>query len=220
MRKLVNGIIEFRNNVSPEYRETFARLALGQSPDALLVTCSDSRVAPNLFASTDPGDLFVLRNVGNLIPPCNHRHGHAEGCESAAAAIEFAALNLNVSSIIVCGHSECGAMQTILNNYKNVSSPNLRAWLQYGEGALHKLNNVTKTKLLPHNILSQLNVLEQIQHLLSYPVIRERVTTNKLKIYGWWFDIATTDVYSYNEEIKEFVVFDEREANRIIQSLA
>lgn len=219
MKKLVRGIIDFKKNVSPEYRATFAHLALGQSPDALFVTCSDSRVAPNLFASTDPGDLFVLRNVGNLIPPCSHKHGHAQGCESAAAAIEFAVLNLKVSSIIVCGHSECGAMQNILQNCQNVTSPNLRAWLQHGESALHKMRKVTNTNLLPHNYLSQLNVLEQIGHLRSYPIIEERVISNQLKIYGWWFDIATTDVYSYNEEKKEFVVFDDEEAKRIIQTL-
>jgi carbonic anhydrase len=218
MKKLVRGIIDFRKNMSDEYKQTFTRLALGQSPDALFVTCSDSRVAPNVFASTDPGDLLVLRNVGNFIPPCcPTEDGHAQGCESAAAAIEFAVLNLTVSSIIVCGHSECGAMQSIIQNYKGVSSPNLKAWLQYGEPALAKLQQVNKPDMLAHNILSQLNVLEQINHLKSYPIIEERIQQNKLKIYGWWFDIATTNVYSYNEELKEFIILDEQEANRLTQ---
>ncbi|MES2614696.1 MAG: carbonic anhydrase [Bdellovibrionota bacterium] len=222
MRKLINGIIDFKKNVSPEHKEVFARLAIGQSPDAFFVCCSDSRVAPNVFASTDPGDLFVLRNVGNLIPPCSHQYGHADGCESAAAAIEFAVLNLKVSSIIICGHSECGAMQNIINNCTHVTSPNLRAWLQYGNPALFKMNQELKNKkssLAPHNFLSQLNVLAQIEHLRSYPIIQERLASKALKLYGWWFDIATTNVYSFNDEIEEFVVFDEKEAHRIIQKL-
>src|SRR5436189_4919786 len=106
MKKLIRGIVEFRKKVRPGYRETFSRLALGQSPDALLIACSDSRVAPNVFASTEPGDLFVIRNVGNIIAPCGDG-GLAIGDESEAAAIEFSTFALNVSDMIVCGHSEC-----------------------------------------------------------------------------------------------------------------
>lgn len=210
MKKLINGIINFKKNLTPEYKQTFARLALGQSPDALFVTCSDSRVAPNLFASTDPGDLFVLRNVGNLIPPCNHEHGHAHGCESAAAAIEYAVLILKVSNIIVCGHSECGAMQSIYNNLNNISSPNLKEWLQNGSAPhLNELGLQLDKTLAPHNLLSQLNVLEQIKHLQSYPIIRKLVLQGKLKLNGWWFDIANLEVFAYNENLKKFVVIDE-----------
>lgn len=219
MKKLIQGIIEFRKNVSAEYKEKFARLALGQSPDALFVCCSDSRVAPNIFASTDPGDLFVIRNVGNLIPPCKHHDNAVDGCESVAAAIEFSILNLKVSSIVICGHSECGAMQSLISNCKNITTPNLRSWLQYGNPALEKFTEISKDKkttLTPHNLLSQINVLEQIKHLHSYKIIQDRVNSGKLKIYGWWFDIATTDLFSYNEEVLDFVLFDEKESKRII----
>src|SRR5271167_874721 len=115
MKKLVKGILDFRKNVRPGYQKTFAQLALGQSPDALFVACSDSRVAPNVFASTDPGDLFVIRNVGNLIPACGGDHGRSLSDESEAAAIEFALSNLEVANVIICGHSECGAMHALLN---------------------------------------------------------------------------------------------------------
>ena len=218
MKKLVQGIIDFREKVSLEYKEKFARLALGQSPDALFVTCSDSRVAPNLFASTDPGDLLVLRNLGNLIPPCCEVLGHSNGCESAPAAIEFAVLNLNVSSIIICGHSECGAMQSIIQNFNNVNSPHLLKWLQHGVPALSKLKTVTDSKLSPHNILSQLNVLEQIEHLKTYSIISERLSSGKLKLYGWWFDIANTEVLSFNSEKNKFVPFDSAEGKRILEN--
>src|SRR3954463_6334170 len=114
MKKLIEGIVEFRRKVRPEYRETFARLALGQAPDTLFIACSDSRVVPNTFASADPGDLFVIRNVGNLIAPAGE-DGLSQSDESEAAAIEFALETLNASDIIVCGHSECGAMQAVLH---------------------------------------------------------------------------------------------------------
>ncbi len=217
MKKLINGITDFRRNVLPGYRETFARLALGQSPDALFIACSDSRVAVNLFASSDPGDLFVVRNVGNMIPPCS-RNGYSVGDESEAAAIEFSLLTLKVSSIIICGHSECGAMQGILDNRLTISSPNLRSWLQYGESALKKLQDGFEINkgLLPHNQLSQINVLEQKFHLESYPIVQELIKKNKLKIYCWWFDIAKADVYSFNETVGKFKLLDDEEAERLL----
>jgi carbonic anhydrase len=220
MKKLINGITDFRRNILPGYRDTFARLALGQSPDALFIACSDSRVAANLFASTDPGDLFVVRNVGNMIPPCS-RNGYSVGDESEAAAIEFSLQTLKVSSIIICGHSECGAMQGILENRNTISSPNLRSWLQYGESALKKLQDGLEINkgLLPHNQLSQINVLEQKLHLETYPIVQELVKQNKLKIYGWWFDIAKADVYSFNEIEGIFKILDDEEAERLLASL-
>jgi carbonic anhydrase len=219
MKKLINGITDFRRNILPGYRETFAKLALGQSPDALFIACSDSRVAVNLFASTDPGDLFVVRNVGNMIPPCS-RNGYSIGDESEAAAIEFSLLTLKVASIIICGHSECGAMQGILDNRLTISSPNLRSWLQYGEPALKKLTNGFEINkgILPHNQLSQINVLEQKLHLESYPIVQELIKENKLKIYCWWFDIAKADVYSFNETAGKFKILDDEEAEQLLNS--
>ena len=219
MKKLIHGITDFRRNVLEGYRETFARLALGQSPDALFIACSDSRVVPNLFASTDPGDVFVVRYVGNMIPPS--RNGYSVGDESEAAAIEFSLLTLKVSSIIICGHSECGAMKGILENRMTISSPNLRSWLQYGESALKKLNEGFEINkgLLLHNQLSQINVLEQKKNMETYPIVQDLIQKKKLKIYCWWFDIATADVYSYNEDEKRFKILDDEEAARLLSTL-
>src|SRR5690349_18694480 len=125
MRKLVHGIVDFRSKSTDEQRELFAKLALGQSPDAMFVCCSDSRVAPNVFASTDPGDLFVVRNVGNMIPDCDH-FGKSISDRSEAAAIEFAVAQLSVRDIIICGHSECGAMRALIKGVENLSWPNLK----------------------------------------------------------------------------------------------
>lgn len=218
MKKLVNGIVEFRQNLRSEYIEKFAKLALGQSPDALFIACSDSRVAPNVFASTDPGDLFVVRNVGNLIPCCG-KDGHSTADESEAAAIEFAVLNLNVSDIIVCGHSECGAMHALLDGREKVKAKNLRAWLRHGEDSLKNMTDIPDA-ISKVNFLSQLNVLQQMKNLQSYPIVQERLLKNELKIHGWWFELATASVYAYEEKLNKFVIVDEEEAARILERLS
>jgi len=221
MKKLVKGIIDFRKNVRPEYRETFARLALGQSPDTLFIACSDSRVAPNLFASTDPGDLFVIRNVGNLVPPCGGDHGLSTADESEAAAMEFAVSNLGVSDIIVCGHSECGAMQALLNGREKVKTPNLKAWLRHGEKALNALDHDPNfaAGLATHNRLSQLNVLEQVENLKSYPIIREKLASGKLRVHAWWFELANAAVHFFDPLSGKFVEIDEEKAEQILKSV-
>eukprot|EP01027_Heterolobosea_sp_BB2_P016262 GEZU01023158.1.p1 GENE.GEZU01023158.1~~GEZU01023158.1.p1 ORF type:complete len:120 (+),score=19.91 GEZU01023158.1:713-1072(+) len=117
MRKLIEGILDFRRTGLVNYVQNYAHLALGQKPDALFVACSDSRVVPNVFASSNPGDLFVQRNVGNLIPPCCDEHNVSVGDISEAACIEYALMSLNVKEIIICGHSECGAMKAVSANY-------------------------------------------------------------------------------------------------------
>ena len=220
MRRLIRGIVEFRNKVRPSYRETFARLALGQSPDALLIACSDSRVAPNLFASTEPGDLFVIRNAGNIISPCG-ADGRSVSDESEAAAIEFSTLGLNVRDIIVCGHSECGAMRLLWEEKKNALAPHLHAWLRHAEGALREIREGKRMDraLEPHNQLSQLNVLRQLDHLRTYPIVRERLQAGRLRLHAWWFDIAEAEVLSYDETARQFVVIDEAEAERILARL-
>lgn len=217
MKKLIRGIVDFRKKLTKEKRDLFAKLALGQKPDALFVTCSDSRVAPNFFASTNPGDLFVLRNVGNLIPPAKS----VSEDSSAAAAIEFALFSLNVSDIIICGHSECGAMKAIEQGVDQVEPSHLRCWLKYGEETLkHKnLEFTPDSGLSKVNQLSQLNVLQQLRHISSHPFVKERLNQKKLRIHGWWFDIAQADVYCYEPECKQFVLIDEKESKEIIKRL-
>lgn len=220
MKKLIRGIVDFRQRILPGYREKFAQLALGQKPDVLFIACSDSRVVPNLFASTDPGDLFVIRNVGNLIPPCGDA-GSSVGDESEVAAVEFAILALGVNDIVVCGHSECGAMQAILSGRVPQRAPHLGTWLRYGEPAHERLKRLDKGKwrLAEHNELSQINVLQQIEHLKSYPLVRERLEQGKIRLHGWWFDIKNADVYAYEQDQGGFVLIDEQEANRVLARL-
>ncbi len=214
MRKLIQGIVDFRQNQTEESRNLFAKLALGQTPDVLFIACSDSRVVPNLFASTNPGDLFVVRNIGNLIPPVS-----AESQEvSAQAAIEFSIFSLNISDIIICGHSECGAMKALSQGLDNPCCSHLASWLKFGEEALHKVRNgvVITPDLSEHNQISQVNVLQQMEHVMSYPFIQERMNKKKVRVHGWWFDIAKADVYAYEPTLNQFVLIDEKEAQLIL----
>lgn len=218
MRKLVKGILDFKKTITPSYRETFARLALGQSPDTLFIACSDSRVAPNVFASTDPGDMFVIRNVGNLVPPCAGDHGHSVADESEAAAIEFAINQLGVSDIVVCGHAECGAMHALLQGRKNIQMPNLKSWLRHGENALVALDRMESFAATQpaHNRLSQLNVLQQIENLKSYPVIRNRLEAGTLRLHGWWFEVGQATVHAFDPDRGGFFEIDEAHAAKIV----
>src|SRR5258706_10504075 len=134
MRKLVQGIVEFRRSRRPDYAETFARLALRQKPDALYIACSDSRVQANVFASTEPGDLFVVRNPGNLVSPAGP-DGKSLSDESGGAGIEFALQVLEVRDILVCGHPGCGAMFALPAPRGHGRSPHLRSSLPGREAA-------------------------------------------------------------------------------------
>jgi carbonic anhydrase len=210
VKKLLKGIIDFRKNVRPKRLQSYSQLALGQSPDTLLIACSDSRVAPNVFASTDPGDLFVVRNVGNCVPPCKKNGFFSKSDTSEIAALEFAILNLKVRNVIVCGHSECGAMNAIFNGISDLSveSAHLRSWLINGQ---QELNLITpkSSGLSPQNQLSQLNVITQIDHIRTYPFIRRLESEGKLTLHGWWFDIANADVYSYDWSQGSFILLEE-----------
>jgi carbonic anhydrase len=219
MKKLIQGIVDFRSGLTQESRELFAQLALGQKPDALFIACSDSRVVPNLFASTNPGDLFVLRNIGNIVPPCT---SSLQEDSSAIAVLEFAIFRLQVSNIIVCGHSECGAMQAITEGGTVDSCPHLCCWLQHGEEAVKKVREgfILDPSLSEHNQVSQVNVLQQMEHIASYSFVKERLQQGQVRIHGWWFDIARADVYCYEQDQNQFVLIDENEGKLIVDRLS
>ena len=213
MKKLIRGIVDFRRKVRPGVKETFARLALGQQPDTLFIACSDSRVVPNLFASSDPGDLFVVRNVGNLIPPCG-----AADEDSEAAAIDFGLSALPITDIIVCGHSECGAMIALARGREQLESPFLKSWLRHGQASLRRLDSIpSDAHLERHNRLSRANVLEQIEHLKTYPIVREKMQVGRLRLHGWWFDIKEADVYDYDAGAGGFRLIDDDYARILLE---
>jgi carbonic anhydrase len=220
MRKLILGIVDFRERLLPQYAERFRSLAKSQAPDALFITCSDSRVVPDLLASTDPGDLFVMRNVGNLVPPATV-DGASTGDLSEASAIEYAVLTLQVRSIVVCGHSECGAMKAALTRQTMPETPNLAKWLHHEAPAVFRLDQEgpLDRDLSPQNQLSQLNVLVQLEHLISYPIVRDKVASGTLRISGWWFDIATGGMFAYQRDCRAFTAIDREGAEQLIERL-
>jgi carbonic anhydrase len=220
MKKLIKGLLDFQRHTLPPYRTTFARLAKGQAPDCLFITCADSRVVPNLLVSTDPGDLFVVRNAGNMVAPTDGT-GQSLGDKSEAAAVEYALLHLPVVDVVVCGHSGCGAMKALLAGYSNPRAPNLEEWLSLGRGALQSLERAGKlgAELEPADRLSQLNVLTQLEHLRSYPLVRERLAEGKLRLHGWWFDIANARVHAYRPSHERFMPIDEVEGEQMLAEL-
>jgi carbonic anhydrase len=215
VRKLVRGIVDFRNRVRPVARETFARLALGQNPDVLFIACSDSRVAINVFASTEPGDLFVVRNPGNIVSPAA-ADGFSVADESEAAAIEFAVGMLKVRDIIVCGHSSCGAMTALVRGRANVPMPHLKSWLRHAERALERIPDPTAPGAADQ--LSQANALLQLEHLRSYDLVARAEKEIGLRLHAFWFDIANAEVLAYDDDAQRYVPLDEEQAKRLVHA--
>jgi carbonic anhydrase len=220
MKKLIRGLLDFQRHSLPAYRSTFARLAKGQSPDCLFITCADSRVVPNLLVSMDPGDLFVVRNVGNLVAPADVK-GQSVGDLSEVAALEFSLLHLPVVDVVVCGHSGCGAMKALLAGSVDQRTPHLGNWLELGRGALQSFQRggPVGEGLPDADRLSQLNVLQQLEHLRTYPLVRERLEAGTLRLHGWWFDIGRAQVHAYNPALEYFVPIDEVEGERMLAKL-
>ena len=206
MKKLIRGIIQFHETRRQGYEETFSRLALGQKPDALFIACSDSRVAVNVFASTDPGDLFVVRNVGNLAPP----YGHSGGT-GTAAAVDFAVEKLKVRDIIVCGHSDCGAMHAHCGGQEALPEGPLKEWLKAGTGP--------EAKGMDVNEASRRNVLAQLEHLRSYPSVARASEEAGLGLHGLWFDIRRLEVLYHEPQEGKWTVLDGKDGERILDRL-
>jgi len=201
MSQLVEGHQLFKNNYFQEHEENFVRLVKeGQSPKALFIGCSDSRVIPDLILNTDPGDLFVVRNVGNFVPP----HSFIEDFHATASAIEYAVSVLNVSEIIICGHTHCGACATLHTPEKVKGLPHLQKWLQIGEKARHLavLSNATGEALLRQT--EKISITTQIEHILTYPEVKKRVINRELHIHGWLYHIENGEIEYYDPESKSF----------------
>ena len=206
MKKLIEGIIQFHETRRQGYEETFSKLALGQKPDALFIACSDSRVAVNVFASTDPGDLFVFRNVGNLVPPFGQPGG-----TGTAAAVDFAVDHLKVKDIIVCGHSDCGAMHAHVKGQQALPEGSIKAWLEMGAGP--------EATGMEVNEASRRNVLVQLDHLKGYPAVAKAMKERALGLHGLWFDIRHLEVLYYDDPAGKWVVLDGKDGAQILQKL-
>jgi carbonic anhydrase len=202
MKKLISGLRVFKNEHFPAHQELFEQLSHGQHPTVLFITCSDSRIVPNLITQTDVGDLFVIRNAGNLVPP----FGAANGGEGAT--LEYAIQALGVEHIVVCGHSHCGAMKGLLKlNKLQEDMPLVYDWLRHTEATRLLLKeNYSEyhgEELLEIAIAE--NVLTQIENLKTYPAVRSKLFQNKLKIYGWIYHLETGEILAYDPETHTYV---------------
>lgn len=202
MQKLVQGIHQFQNGIFSAKQRLFEGLVDGQHPLALFITCSDSRVNPNLLTQTEPGELFILRNAGNIVPP----YGGANGGE--AATIEYAIGVLEVKDIIVCGHSHCGAMGGLLNQSTLGKLPAVRSWLSLAE-ATHRIIDENYAHLTDADArltaTVEENVLVQLEHLRTHPTVAAALGRQALHLHGWVYKFETGQVFSYCPDSGQFV---------------
>ena len=202
MKKLVRGLREFRETYFSTHRELFEQLSHKQKPRVLFITCSDSRIDPTLITQAAPGELFVIRNAGNIIPPFGATNG-GEG-----ATVEYAIHALGVEQIVVCGHSHCGAMKGLLQLGKlEEEMPLVYDWLKHAEATRRLVrenyDEYEGEELLEITIAE--NVLTQIENLQTYPVIHSRLYQGRLKIYGWVYHIETGEVFAYDATDHRYV---------------
>ena len=200
MEKIINGYLQFKESGFKERKDLFAKLSNSQSPEVLFITCSDSRIDPNLITQTEPGDLFVIRNAGNIVPP------HTVESDGIVASVEFAVVGLGVKHIVICGHSNCGAMKGALNTSGLSDLPKVRGWLNYCSEAVtivqSRDRNLKSDEL---NSVTQENVLLQIKRLKQYPEISKRLASGKIEIHGWVYGIGEGVIRYFNQEKQTFV---------------
>jgi carbonic anhydrase len=201
VQKLLDGIHHFQQNQFRPLQGLFEQLARGQSPETLFITCSDSRIDPGLLTRSKPGELFILRNAGNIVPP------HGTGNNGEAATIEFAVTAIGVKDIILCGHSHCGAMQGVLQPDNLASMPAVAGWLTHAETTrrimAENYKHLDGPMLLSATI--EENVLVQLENLRTLPSVAARLRKGDLHLHGWVYKIETGEVFAYEPASGQFV---------------
>jgi len=205
MQRLIEGVHRFQSEEFGRYRELFTKLSQeGQKPHTLFITCSDSRVLAELITQSKPGDLFVVKNVGNIVPPASA----VGSTNSTAAAIEFAVHTLQVDDIVVCGHSQCGAMAALMEGVPEAAAmPHLCEWISLADpvrrvieenyGHLHEALSRTTAA-------AEENVLFALENLRTYPCVKARLADGSLHLHAWFFKIATAELYFYDLTTRQF----------------
>jgi carbonic anhydrase len=211
MQHLIAGVHKFQQYELGRYRELFRRLSRdGQKPHTLFITCSDSRVLAELITQSNPGDLFVVKNIGNLVPAA----GATGSTNSTAAAIEFAVHTLGVSDVVVCGHSQCGAMAALLHGLPDPGAqPHLRQWLELAAPVRELLARNYRHLSDDAALLTaagEENVLFALENLRTYPAVRQRLAAGTLRLHGWYFKIATAELFAYDAATEQFQAIREQ----------
>jgi carbonic anhydrase len=198
---ILRGLKRFQKRVFPKHRELFRKLALQQRPTALFITCADSRIDPCLLTQTKPGELFLCRVIGNIVPR------YPESIGGVSATIEYAVGVLGVPDVIVCGHTDCGVMKGVLNPDALKPLANVSAWLEHAQPAREAMSEsrgtLGETEFLL--ALTERNVIEQLKNLQTHPAVIARLAQRNLKLHGWVYDIAKGTVTRYSSQRQKFI---------------
>jgi carbonic anhydrase len=201
MEAILRGVQKFRTIVFPRKRLIYERLAEKQVPLALFITCGDSRIDPTLLTGTEPGEMFVERTPGNIVPIYED-----DVSVGVSASIEYAVAVLGVKDIIVCGHSACGAMKALLHPEELANLPATARWLKFAQPAMEKLQREGVNGAEQVKRLTQMNLLEQISNLHTHPVVEQRFKSGTLAAYAWYYEIHTGVVEAYDSMTDTFKV--------------
>ena len=204
LQEYAQGNKLFRSYFKKNQESLLELVRSGQSPKALFIGCSDSRVIPDLIVQSEPGDLFVIRNVGNFVPP----YKPDEDFHATASGIEYAVSVLKVQDVIICGHSHCGACASLYEDLEDPSLVHTKKWLELGQSAktsaiLSLGNDANKDDLL--RLTEKLSIIKQIENILTYPNVKKRFEEGNLFIHGWYYDIETGKIDYYNADTYEFL---------------
>lgn len=207
MQRLLEGHRKFLAEVFPRRRDEFHLLAESQAPEWLFITCSDSRIVPDLILGTGPGDLFITRNAGNVVPVAGN---DVDGC---TATIEYAVEVLKVKHAILCGHSDCGAMKAALNRQGLEKLPKASRWLQHVEAAFTHRQPINPEDGAHAELCSLIrgNVVAQLLNLKAQPTVARAVIEGRLAVHGWYYDILSGRIERYDEDARRFVPLISRE---------
>ncbi len=215
MKNLLTGLRKFSDTVYPNQKKMFSDLSKGQSPHTLMITCSDSRIDPNLVTQTSPGEIFVVRNAGNIVPA----YGASKGGEEAA--IEYAIEVLGVKHIVICGHSFCGAMSALISNADLSGLPSVKIWLSHAESTKRRCQHIYGQNTNVDRAIEE-NILVQAENLKTHPAVSAALRKGTLDIFGWIYHFETGAVSVYDPKFKKFTSTSEvkERLENDIQSMA
>ena len=211
MPSIAAGVVKFQKEAYPERRDLFEGLAGGQAPETLFITCSDSRISPNLVTQTGPGEIFVIRNAGNIVAP------HTSQTDGGSATIEYALAALKVKHVVVCGHVGCGAMGAAMDPSGLDALPHVKEWIGFSKAAVQVTNEIADGKSDDEKMLTLIeqNVLLQLQHLRTHPYVAAALAAKSVQLHGWVYDFAKGEVTAYDERDDRFEPVAERYADEV-----
>ena len=211
MQNLIKGALKFMQEDFLEHKKLFKALKDRQNPHTLFIGCADSRVVPNLITGTGPGELFVVRNIANIVPP----YRVSEDYLATTSAIEYAVNSLHIKNIVVCGHSNCGGCAALYSDEEELNqTPNVKKWLSILDNIKEEVSHlsIAKNDLAMRSWLTEkLNLLNSLQNLLEYPGVQEALIDKRIEIHAWYYIIETGEIYEYNIEEKHFVLISHKE---------